>query len=128
MNKNVFAKCFITEEDFFPETLGGKEAVKVRQLTIYEQMKIQDMIDEKEEQTDIIIFGARCSIVDKELFDDEKVKNLNIHGLNLLTEIYYHIPLIGKTKKEIEEYEKMLEDLVKKATEKQEDEEESKKK
>ena len=50
----------------------------------------------------------------------EEVEKLNVVGFNLIREVFEEIPLIGKTKKEREEYIKTIEKIIKQSQENQE--------
>ena len=67
-----------------------------------------------------MFYAVKCSMVKPEFFTDEEIKKLNITGFNLIKEIYSELPLIGKTKKEREEYVKNIEKLIKQSHENQE--------
>ena len=121
MNKNLFFNCFIKEEKFKPIALGGNDEITIRQLTISESQEFREILqDDTKTQNDAMFYAVKCSMVKPEFFTDEEIKKLNIIGFNLIKEIYSELPLIGKTKKEREEYTKNIEKLIKQSQENQE--------
>ena len=121
MNKNLFFNCFIKEEKFKPIALGGNDEITIRQLTISESQEFREILqDDTKTQNDAMFYAVKCSMVKPEFFTDEEIKKLNIIGFNLIKEIYSELPLIGKTKKEREEYVKNIEKLIKQSHENQE--------
>ena len=121
MNKNLFSNCFIKEEKFKPIALGGNDEIIIRQLTISESQEFREILqDDTKTQNDAMFYAVKCSMVKPEFFTDEEIKKLNIIGFNLIKEIYSELPLIGKTKKEREEYTKNIEKLIKQSQENQE--------
>ncbi len=121
MNKNLFFNCFIKEEKFKPIALGGNDEITIRQLTISESQEFREILqDDTKTQNDAMFYAVKCSMVKPEFFTDEEIKKLNITGFNLIKEIYSELPLIGKTKKEREEYTKNIEKLIKQSQENQE--------
>lgn len=121
--KNILSNCFIKESKIKPEVLGGKLEITIRQLTAGEGLELEDIRrDPSSAQDDVVFYAVKCAMVEPTFFTDDELKKLNTTGRNLIYEIYGELPLIGKTKKEREEYLQRLEDLAKKIEENKEKE------
>ena len=103
MSKNLLASCFIKEEKFKPKALGGNTEITIRELSIDETEKYLNILQE-ENQKDAIRYAVKCSMVEPKFFSDEELKKINATGQALIIEVFNEIPLIGKTKKEREDY------------------------
>ena len=122
MNKNLLSQCFIKEGKFKPKTLGGETEIKIRELTISENQEFRKILrDESKLENDAMFYAVKCAMVEPKFFSDEEVEKLNVVGFNLIREVFEEIPLIGKTKKEREEYIKTIEKIIKQSQENQEE-------
>jgi len=111
--KNVLSKCFIKEEEIYPEALGGKTPIKIRQLTAGEGIEYQAILRDKEKVTqDAVNYAVECAMVEPKFFTEKELKNLNITGKRLIDEIHYRIPTIGMTEQEKKAHEKKILDFL----------------
>ena len=127
MSREIFAGCFIKEEVIKPQLLGGKKEITIRQLTVDEATKVQKLMAEGN-QKEAVHYSVKCSMVEPTFFTDEELEKLNTIGQALIFEIYSEIPVIGRTKKEKEDYKKQLETQLNDAVEKIESKEDAEKK
>jgi len=118
MSKNILQDCFIKQEKFKPQVLGGDKAITIRELTIAEAQKYQEILrDENKTQEDAVFFAVKCSMIEPAFFSDDELKQLNSTGKNLIYEIHSELPIIGKSTKEREEYFKKLKEWSEKLSE-----------
>lgn len=126
MSKNVLAQCFIKEETFKPDSLGGKTPITVRQLKVEEGLQYQEIIrDPEKTQDDAINYAVKCAMVNPVFFSDEELENLNMQGYNLIREIHGMLPMIGMSSTEKKQYKKKIEELAKQLEESNQEEESS---
>lgn len=107
--------------------LGAKDCkATIRQLTIEETNNYSKITNTKEDGSQIkaIKYACQCSMVEPSFFTDEELEQLNTAGYAVMMEVHSLIPLIGKTKKEKEQYYKKLEEEINKVVEKEEESEE----
>lgn len=126
MSKNLLSQCFIKEGKFKPLSLGGTNEITIRELNISENQNFRKILqDETKTPTDAMYYAVSCAMVEPKFFTEKELEKLNITGSNLIQEVYNEIPLIGKTKKEREEYfekiKKIIEAQKKETSEKLED-------
>ena len=128
--ENLLKLSTVKSEEVELETLkelGEKDCkVKIRQLTIEESSKFRDIIRDKEpdSQKRAIKYACQCAMVKPSFFTDEELEQLNDVANVIMMEVHSLIPLIGKTKKEKEQYYKKLEEEINKVVEKEEESEE----
>lgn len=123
MSKNLLSLCFIKEGTFKPSSLGGSQEIKIRELTIAESEEFRNIFNDKTKtQRDAMFYAVKCAMVEPVFFSDEELEKLNITGLNLIQEIYGEIPLIGKTKKERDDYFKKIKETIEKNSSESKDE------
>ncbi|WP_419767241.1 hypothetical protein [Arcobacter sp.] len=126
-DRSMLSDCFLKDEVIKPQVLGGKKSFKIRQLLISEVEIVEKLMREKK-QKEAVHYAVECSMVEPTFFTDEELKKLNSVGQALIFEIYSEIPMIGKSKKEKEDYKKQLEIQIKETAKKQLSEEDIEKK
>ena len=112
MSKNLLSQCFIKEGKFKPQILGGETEITIRELLVSEAEEFRRLLVE-ENQKSAMYYAVKCSMVEPSFFTDKELDKLNMIGATLIQEIFAEIPLIGKNKKEREDYFKKVEELTK---------------
>jgi len=116
ISQNEFDKlCSVQTEEFaigVLEAIGAKNnIVKLRELTIAEDNKAKEILKDtknKNAHIDMIYFRCKCSMVEPKFFSEATIKKLNANAQPLIFEIFSRIALIGKTKEQKEEYDKLI--------------------
>lgn len=116
----------VRQQSFKVPSLENAE-ILMRELTVAESTKINEMSMEKKSIQDIIFYACKCSCVEPEFFTDEELQQLGAVGNQAIMEIYMEIPLIGKNEDDRLKYRETLDKNLKKQKEKSTKEEEVKK-
>lgn len=120
----------VRQQTFKVPSLENAE-ILMRELTIAEATKINEMSTEKKPIKDIILYACKCSCVEPEFFTDEELEQLGALGNQAIMEIYSEIPLVGKNEEDRAKYQKVLEKNIQSLQEKEKptkEEEEKKRK
>jgi hypothetical protein len=125
-NREEFLKLASLKQSTFKVPSLDNYEILMRELTIAESDKFNQMRDE-DGISKAIIHACRCSCIEPEFFTDEELETLGRSGQNAIMEIFSEIPLVGKSKKQREEYLKNLKEISK-ADSKEEASEEDKEK
>lgn len=127
ITKEEFLKLASTKQENFKVPSLGNAEITIRELTIAESNKINEMSREKKPIDEIIKFACKCSCVEPEFFTDEELEGLGQTGNQAILEIYMQIPLIGKTKEQIKAHKEFVEKQSKEKVKELTKEEEAKK-
>lgn len=127
ITKEELLKLASTKQENFKVPSLANAEITIRELTIAESNKINEMSREKKPIDEIIKFACKCSCVEPEFFTDEELEGLGQTGNQAILEIYMQIPLIGKTKEQIKAHKEFIEKQSKVKQEELTEEEEAKK-
>ena len=122
--QELLTQCTVKQVSFRVPSLN-KEII-IRQLTINEVRTIRELQKKDDSTQEQVIYETlKSAMVEPTFFNEEELKNLTALGEQVLFEIYQEIPLIGKTEEQRVEYQKMIDEVIKSSSlkdEKKEDE------
>ena len=122
--EELLNQCTVKQVSFRVPSLN-KEII-IRQLTINEVRTIRELQKKDDSTQEQVIYETlKSAMVEPTFFNEEELKNLTALGEQVLFEIYQEIPLIGKTEEQRVEYQKMIDEVIKSSSlkdEKKEDE------
>lgn len=127
ISKEQLLKLASVRQQVFKVPSLENAEILMRELTVAESTKINEMSIEKKSIQDIIFYACKCSCVEPEFFTDEELQQLGAVGNQAIMEIYMEIPLIGKNEDDRAKYRETLDKNLKKQKEKSTKEEEVKK-
>lgn len=127
ISKEQLLKLASVRQQVFKVPSLENAEILMRELTVAESTKINEMSIEKKLIQDIIFYACKCSCVEPEFFTDEELQQLGAVGNQAIMEIYMEIPLIGKNEDDRAKYRETLDKNLKKQKEKSTKEEEVKK-
>lgn len=127
ISKEQLLKLASVRQQVFKVPSLENAEILMRELTVAESTKINEMSMEKKSIQDIIFYACKCSCVEPEFFTDEELQQLGAVGNQAIMEIYMEIPLIGKNEDDRTKYRETLDKNLKKQKEKSTKEEEVKK-
>jgi hypothetical protein len=111
-NREEFLKLASLKQSTFKVPSLDNYEILMRELTIAESDKFNQVRDE-DGINKAIIHACRCSCIEPEFFTNEELETLGRSGQNAIMEIFSEIPLVGKSKKQREEYLKNLKEISK---------------
>ena len=120
MAKGLLDNCFIKQAKFKPVSLNGSE-ITIRELTIDENIRFRELLTENGHK-DAMYYAVKCSMVEPSFFTDKELEKINATGYALINEVFNEIPLIGKSKKEREEYFEKIKNILENQNPSEEDE------
>ncbi len=106
MKENLLKNCFVQEGTFESKVFPG-EVITIKQATVKEKMDYDKIVKENpQDREKSLFFAVEKALISPSNFFTSNMENLTETGLSFIYEVFEQIPLIGKTKKEKEEYAK----------------------
>lgn len=128
MRNELLKNCFVLSGSFISKVIPDLK-VTIKQPTVKEHSDYEKMMAESPTNpTDAIYFAVQNAMVEPAFFTADELLKLSKTGQNFLFEVFGEIPIIGKTQKEREEYQKKMTEIIAQNDGKSEDKESAGKK